>query len=78
MYTLRNIQNHEHILAQSPDLTAVLLVKLWNEYHYNVQTAIFDADGDLVNRNTLNRHAYQVELSVRPNANIEADFLKIR
>lgn len=65
-YTLRNIQNHDHILAQSSDLTAVLLVKLWNEYHYQVRSAIFDQDGTLVNRETLNRHAYQVELAVRP------------
>lgn len=66
VYTLRNAQNHEHVLAQSPDLTAVLLVKLWNAYHYGVDTVIFDADGDVVNRGTLNRHAYQIELSVRP------------
>ena len=65
-YTLRNVQNHEHILAQSSDLTAVLLVKLWNEYHYGVQSAIFDFEGNLVNRETLNRHAYRVELAVRP------------
>lgn len=65
-YTLRNVQNHEHVLAQSSDLTAVLLVKLWNEYHYNVQSAIYDFEGDLVNREILNRHAYQVELKNRP------------
>ena len=66
MYTLRNVQNHEHILAQSPDLTVMLLVKVWNEKQYGVECAIFDEYGDLVTNRQLNRHAYQVELSVRP------------
>ena len=65
-YTLHNVENHEHVLAQSSDLTAVLFVKLWNEYHYGVKSAIYDLQGNLVNRQILNRHAYQVELAVRP------------
>lgn len=79
-YTLRNVQNHEQILAESTDLAKVLLVKLWNAYHYDVTSVIYDADGDVVNRQTLNRFEYQVELSVRPNpfAYVEADFLAIK
>jgi hypothetical protein len=84
MYTLVNVENASHILAKSSDLTAVLFVKLWNDYHYGVKSVVLDADGDVVNRLTLARYAYQVELSVRPNAelfavlsSVETDFLAI-
>lgn len=79
MYTLRNVENHNHVLAQSSDLTKILFVKLWNDYHYGVKSVVEDADGDIVNRLTLARHAYQIELSVRPNyiLSIEEDFLAI-
>lgn len=66
MYTLRNCRIHDHIIAQSPDLTVLVAIKLWNQVHYQVETAIYDDLGDLVTRRKLNSHLYQVELSVRP------------
>lgn len=65
MYTLRNVENHNHILAASNDLTEIMAIKLYNELRFQVKSAIYDDIDDMVSSKEIARYMYHLELNRR-------------
>lgn len=65
MYTLRNVENYDHVLAVGDNLTELIAIKLYNEMQWSLQSSIYDEDGYILPRKDIARYMYHLELNRR-------------